>query len=85
MMNKPLRTPVGLTDSQLSQVQSAAALLRVESRSQFLHAVAAQLLRLRNMPTNADVNRAIQVVLGVVPIEQIMEQSNATAQTAQTE
>jgi hypothetical protein len=81
MMNKPLRTPVGLTASQLSQVQSAAALLRVESRSQFLQDVASQLTRLRHMPTNSDVNATIQTVLGLVPVEAIRNQTNEAAQT----
>jgi hypothetical protein len=47
MTNRPLHMPIGLTDSQLSQVTAAAGLSRIESRTRFLQDVAAQLTRLR--------------------------------------
>jgi hypothetical protein len=82
-MNRPLHLPISLTDSQLSQVTAAAALLRVSARSQFLQDIASQLNRLRDLPTNSDVNNAIQICLGSVPITDI--RSLANEQNTQTQ
>ena len=57
---------LALTDSQLAQVQAAAALLRASARGAFLCELVRRLNR--RPPTDTEVPHAIEAALGVLPV-----------------